>query len=54
MIKLRDKLKEKEWACGGFIPQSPWLKQKREEKKKVKHYGSDMDRTRVPQISKMQ
>ena len=32
--KLRDKLREKEWACGGLIPQTPCLKRKREEEKK--------------------
>ena len=34
MIKLRDKLREKEWACGGLIPQPPCLKREREDEKK--------------------
>ena len=34
MRKLRDKLREKEWAFGRLIPQPPCPKQKREEKKK--------------------
>ena len=33
MKKLKDKLREKEWACGGLIQQPPCLKRKREEEK---------------------
>ena len=51
--KLRDKLREKEWACGIFIPQPPFLKRKKRRGKERKYYGSDGDRTRVPQIWKM-
>ena len=52
MRKLRDKLGEQERACGGLIPQSPWLKRKRRGEKERKYYGVDGDQARVPQIWK--
>ena len=51
-IKLRKKLRENEWVCGGLIPQFLFLKWEREEGKERKYYGGDGDRPRVPQIEK--
>ena len=39
--KLREKLREREWVCGGLIPQSICLKLEREEGKERKYYGGD-------------
>ena len=52
--KLREKLREREWVCGGLIPQSLCLNREREEAKERKYYGGNGDWPRVPGIRKMQ
>ena len=52
--KVKRKLREKEWSCGGLILQSPCLKREREGGKERKWCGGDGDQTRIPQIWKMQ
>ena len=54
MRDLIEKLREKEWACRGLMPQPLFLKWERTEGKQRKYYGGDGDRPRVQKSEKMQ